>query len=53
MFVLFSTKSVIPAKAGIQSFQQVMDPRVKPEDDKSRVYGQALIITIFLQDNLP
>jgi hypothetical protein len=27
-------KAVIPAKAGIHSFQYVLDPRVKPEDDK-------------------
>ena len=33
-------KFVILAKAGIQCFQCVLDPPVKPEDDKSRVYTQ-------------
>ena len=33
-------KFVILAKAGIQCFQCVLDPPVKLEDDKSRVYTQ-------------
>ena len=35
------TGFVIPAKAGIQSFQYVLDPPVKPEDDKLEVFRQA------------
>jgi hypothetical protein len=31
---LFSKKTVIPAKAGIQFIQKLMDPPVKPEDDE-------------------
>ncbi|MFA5821998.1 MAG: hypothetical protein WC853_02880 [Thermodesulfovibrionales bacterium] len=33
---------VILAKAGIQVFQWVLDPPVKPEDDKSRLNTQTL-----------
>ncbi len=36
---------VILAKAGIQCFQKVLDPPVKPEDDKTRVYKQTLSST--------
>ena len=35
---------VILAKAGIQVFQWVLDPPVKPEDDKSRLNTQTLFI---------
>ncbi len=31
------------ASAGIQSFQEGLDPPVKPEDDKYRLYGQTLV----------
>jgi hypothetical protein len=30
-----NSKNVIPAKAGIQLFQQVMDPRLREDDKKS------------------
>ena len=30
-------KVVIPAKAGIQSFQYILDPPVKPEDDNDKL----------------
>jgi hypothetical protein len=36
-------KSSFPAKAGIQRSQCFLDPPVKPEDDKIRLYGQTLL----------
>ena len=35
-------KVVILAKAGIHCFQYVLDPPVKPEDDKYLLYTQTL-----------
>ncbi len=32
--VCFGVEIVIPAKAGIQCFKYLLDPPVKPEDDK-------------------
>ncbi|MBA4372127.1 MAG: hypothetical protein C0402_04630 [Thermodesulfovibrio sp.] len=34
--------AVILAKAGIHCFQEVLDPRVKPEDDDFLIYTQTL-----------